>query len=161
VKRAAALALLVVLATSACGGSSSAKQPGDDPKDVAVHVLDQIVHNRYTEAWDGLYGADQKVAPRREYVDCESRSPVNATPISVNVVKVEDASVGLGDGTFVDSKAVSLRLGFTGGFKLVHVVHLVADDGAWHWILPSWRYRDYKADRCPTDAGSSPPPSSS
>ena len=136
--RLAALVLLVV-AASACGGSSSAKQPTDDPKDVAVRVLDQIVHNRYTEAWDGLYGVDQKVAPRREYVDCESRSPVNATPTSVNVVKVEDTSVGLGDGTFVDSKAVSLRLGFTGGFMLVHVVHLVAGDGAWHWILPSGR----------------------
>ena len=157
-KRLAILALLVI-AVSACGSSSA--KPADDPKDIAVQVLDQIVHNRYTEAWDGLYGVDQEVAPRREYVDCESRSPVNATPTSVNVVKVEDASVGLGDGTFVDSKAVSLRLGFTGGFKLVHVVHLVADEGAWHWILPSWRYRDYKDDYCPTDAGSSPPPTSS
>jgi len=160
VKRLAALALLMG-AASACGGSSSATQPAGDPKQVAVHVLDQIVHNRYTEAWDGLYAVDQKVAPRGEYVDCESRSPVNATPTSVSVVKVEDASVGLGDGTFVDSKAVSLRLGFTGGFQLVHVVHLVADGGMWHWILPSFRYRDYKADRCPTDVGSSPPPSAS
>jgi hypothetical protein len=75
----------------------------------------------------------------------------------VKVVKVEDASVGLEDGHFVDGKAVSLRLGFDGGFKLVRVVHLIADGGKWHWILPSWRYRDYKADRCPTDAGSSPP----
>ena len=159
-KRLAALALLVV-AASACGGSSGARQPTDDPGKVAMHVLDQIVHNMYTEAWDGLYGADQSVAPRKEYVDCESRSPVVATPTSVSVVNVEDASVGLGDGTFVDSKAVSLRLGFTGGFHLVHVVHLVADGGSWHWILPSWRYRDYKADRCPTDPGSSPPPSPS
>jgi hypothetical protein len=40
-------------------------------------------------------------------------------------------------------------------------VHLVASHGMWKWILPSWRFRDYKADRCPTDAGSSPPPSQS
>ena len=123
-----------------------------------MHVLDQIVNNMYTEAWDGLYGVDQAVAPRTEYVDCESRSPVNAKPLTVKVVKVVDAPVGLGNGRFVDSKAVSLRLGFEGGFTLVHVVHLIADDGKWHWILPSYRYRDYKADRCPTDAGSSPPP---
>jgi hypothetical protein len=160
VKRLLALAL-VALAATACGGSSSAKQPAGDPKLVAVRVLDQIVNNMYTEAWDGLYGADQKVAPRKEYVDCETRSPVIARPTSVSVIQVEDASVGLGDGTFVDSKAVSLRIRFTGGFKLVHVVHLVADAGSWHWILPSWRYRDYKADRCPTDAGSSPPPATS
>ena len=51
--------------------------------------------------------------------------------------------------------------GFTGGFNLTHTVHLVASHGAWKWILPSWRFRDYKADRCPTDGGSSPPPSQS
>ena len=51
--------------------------------------------------------------------------------------------------------------GFEGGFAVTHTVHLVASHGAWKWILPSWRFRDYKADRCPTDAGSSPPPSQS
>jgi hypothetical protein len=152
VKRIAALGLLV-LAASGCGGRG-------DPGKAAVRVVDQIVHNDYTKAWDGLYGVDQKVAPRKEYVDCESRSPVNAVPLELKVVKVADVSVGLGNGRFVDSKAVSLRLDYAdGGF--VHVVHLVADGGKWRWILPSWRYRDYQADRCPTDAGSSPPPTSS
>jgi hypothetical protein len=152
------VALTVGLA--ACGGSSSTV-PKDDPQQAAVKVLDQIVHNRYTEAWDDLHPADQKVAPRAEYVGCESRSPVIAKPRSVTPVGVKSESVGLGDGTFVDSKAVALRLGFAGGFKVTHTVHLVAADGKWKWILPSWRFRDYKADRCPTDAGSSPPPVSS
>jgi hypothetical protein len=160
VTRLAALALVVIVA-SACGSSSNAKQPKDDPKGVAVRVLDQIVHNMYTRAWDGLYGVDQVVAPRTEYVGCESRSPVVAVPESVRVMKVANTSVGIGNGRFVDSKAVSLRINFAGGFHIVHVVHLVADAGQWHWILPSWRYRDYKADRCPTDAGSSPPPTTS
>jgi hypothetical protein len=86
---------------------------------------------------------------------------VIAAPTSVTVTKVADVSVGLGDGKFVDSTAVDLRLGFRGGFHVVHTVHLVAAGGKWKWILPSWRYRDYKADRCPTDAGSSPPPAQS
>ncbi len=126
-----------------------------------MRVLDQIVHNRYTDAWDDLHPTDQQVAPRAEYVDCESRSPVIAAPTSVKVVKVSDESVGLGNGTFVDSTAVALRLGFVGGFHVVHTVHLVASGGDWKWILPSWRYRDYKADRCPTDAGSTPAPTQS
>jgi hypothetical protein len=75
-------------------------------------------------------------------------------------VSVRDESVGLGDGTFVDSKAVALRLGFAGGYRLVHTVHVVASHGKWTWILPGWRFRDYRADRCPTDAGPSPTPSS-
>jgi hypothetical protein len=156
VKRLAALGLATA-ALAGCGGSSSAA-PKDDPRDVAKNVLHLIVNNRYTEAWDDLHPADQEVAPRTEYVGCESRSPVIAQPLSVRVVRVKKESVGLGDGTFRDSTAVDLRLSFAGGFHLVHTVHLLAEGGTWKWILPSWRYRDYKADRCPTDAGSSPPP---
>jgi hypothetical protein len=86
---------------------------------------------------------------------------VIAIPLTVRAVAVKDESIGLGDGTFVQSKAVALRLGFEGGFAVTHTVHLVASHGSWKWILPSWRFRDYKADRCPTDAGSSPAPSQS
>jgi hypothetical protein len=149
----------LALALAACGSSSG--KPSADPAQAAMKVLDQIVHNRYTEAWDDLHPTDQKVAPRTEYVNCESRSPVIAAPTSVKVVKVSEVSVGLGDGKFVDSTAVDLRLNFTGGFHVVHTVHLVASGGRWKWILPSWRYRDYKADKCPTDAGSTPPPTQS
>lgn len=156
-KRVALLALAAVLAAG-CGSSA---KPSEDPGAAAQRVLDLIVHNRYTEAWDELHPTDKAVAPREEYVGCESRSPVPATPNSVKVVKVHDESVGLGDGKFVESTGVDLKLGFRGGFHLVHTVHLVASHGKWTWILPSWRYRDYKADRCPTDAGSSPPASSS
>ena len=83
-----------------------------------------------------------------------------AQPVSVRVVSVNEESVGLGDGKFIESTAVSVRMRFAGGsqFTLVHSVHLVAEDGKWKWILPSWRYRDYRADKCPTDAGSAPPP---
>ena len=151
--------VLAALALAGCGSSSST--PKDDPKDAALKVLDQIVHNHYTEAWDDLHPKDQAVAPRDEYVNCESRSPVIAVPRSVKAVAVTDESIGLGDGSFVESKAVAVRLGFAGGFSVTHTVHLVASHGAWKWILPSWRFRDYKADRCPTDAGSSPPPSQS
>ncbi|HEY8406603.1 MAG TPA: hypothetical protein VIK66_01370 [Gaiellaceae bacterium] len=154
------LAAFAAVAITGCGASSSGT-PKDDPKQAAVKVLNQIVHNHYTEAWDDLHPTDQAVAPRDEYVNCESRSPVIAVPLTVRALRVKDESIGLGDGTFVDSKAVALRLGFEGGFAVTHTVHLVASHGSWKWILPSWRFRDYKADRCPTDAGSSPPPSQS
>ena len=47
---------------------------------------------------------DQDVAPRGEYVDCETRSPVIARPRGVKVAKVTDESFGIGDGTFVESE---------------------------------------------------------
>jgi hypothetical protein len=157
VRRAAAAAALALVAAG-CGSASSA--PSQDPKNAALGVVDTIVHNRYARAWDDLHPADREVAPRDEYVACESRSPVIAVPRTTKALSVKDESVGLGNGRFVDSKAVAVKLGFAGGFSVTHTVHLVADGGKWTWILPSWRYRDYRGDRCPTDAGSTPPPNS-
>ena len=74
---------------------------------------------------------------------------------------VNDESVALGNGRFVDSKAVGVRLGFKDNLTLTHTVHVVSLEGRWRWILPSARFRDYKADRCPLDAGSAPPPQTS
>ncbi len=155
------LLLLVAVVVLAGCGSSAARPPQDDPGAFAVKVVDQITHNRYTTAWIDLHPTDQKVAPSGEYVQCEQRTPVLTAPLSAKVVSISDESVGIGDGTFVQSKAVHVRLGFAGGFHLVHTVHVVAAEGKWKWILPSWRFRDYRADKCPGDAGSSPPPSAS
>jgi hypothetical protein len=156
-KAAALLAVVALAAGAGCG----AGRPKDDPSAFALRILDLIVHNHYSQAWDDLHPVDQKVAPFGEYVGCEARSPVIASPRTVKVLRVNDESVGLGDGTFVKSKAVDVRLGFRGGFHVVHTVHVVANGGKWKWILPSWRFRDYRADRCPTDPGSSPPPQQS
>jgi hypothetical protein len=150
------LLLLAVLAVAGCG--SSAAQPKDDPSGFAVKVLGLIVHNQYTDAWGDLHPVDQDVAPLAEYVQCETRSPVLAMPRTTKVLEVTDESIGLGDGSFVQSKAVAVQLGFAGGFQLVHTVHVVAENGKWTWILPAWRFRDYKADKCPVDAGPSPAP---
>ena len=152
----AAATLVALLALAGCGGSS---QPKDDPAKFAVAVVDQITHNRYSQVWDDLHPKDQAVAPFAEYVQCETRNPVITAPRSVKVKSVVDESVVLGDGSIVKSKAVDVRLGFTGGFHVTHTVHVVASHGKWKYILPSWRFRDYKADKCPTDAGSSAPPS--
>jgi hypothetical protein len=149
--------VLVALVMAGCGATKAA-QPKDDPGVFATKVVDLIVHNQYSAAWGDLHSVDKQVAPSGEYVGCEIRNPVIAVPRTVKVLSVKDESVGIGDGTFVDSKAVAVRLGFAGSFKVTHTVHVVADHGKWTWILPAWRYRDYKGDTCPTDAGSSPPP---
>jgi hypothetical protein len=155
------IALIVAVAAllAGCGGTSSST-PSDDPGAFAVSVVKLIVGNHYTRAWQDMHSADQKVAPLDEYVSCESRSPVLTAPASVKVVKVTEESVGLGNGQFVASKAVDVRMVFPGQNVLTHTVHVVAESGHWKWILPSWRFRDYRGDKCPTDAGSAPPPAS-
>jgi len=152
------LAFAIVLAAVLVAGCGAAKRPKDDPGAFATKVVDLIVHNKYSDAWGDLHPVDQQVAPSSEYVGCETRNPVIAVPRTMKVLGVKDESIGIGDGTFVDSKAVAVRLGFAGNFKVTHTVHVVANDGEWTWILPAWRYHDYKSDTCPTDAGSPPPP---
>jgi len=154
-------ALLLAAAALLAGCSSSSSAPKADPGVFAVNVVKLITGNSYARAWQDMHPVDQKVAPLQEYITCESRSPVLTAPSSVRVVKVANESVGLGDGSFVPSKAVDVRMTFPGQqHVLVHTVHVVASGGHWKWILPSWRFRDYRADKCPTDAGSAPPPSS-
>ena len=153
-----ALPLLAVVLVAGCGSNS---KPKGDPGVFATKVVELIVHNKYSAVWDDLHSVDQAVAPFSEYVGCETRNPVIAVPRTIKVLSVTDESVGIGNGKFVDSKAVDVRLGFAGSFKVTHTVHVVADHGKWRWILPAWRYRDYKADTCPTDAGSAPSPAQS
>ena len=155
-KLTAALLALAALAAAGCGSKDA--RPKESPRVAALRVVDRIVNNRYAQAWGDLHSVDQKVAPLAEYVGCETQSPVIASPLAVKVVSVNDESVGLGDGKFIDSTSVDVKMTFAGKFNLVHSVHLVSEDGKWKWILPSWRYRDYRADRCPTDPGSSAPP---
>lgn len=147
--------LLAVVAFTGCGSSNA--QPKDDPGAFAVKIVGQIVHNNYSTAWADLHPLDQKVAPYTEYVQCEERSPVIAAPSTVHVVSVGAESVAIGDGSFVESKAVHVRLGFAGGFHVVQTVHLVAERGKWKWVLPPARFRDYQAHKCPVDADSPPP----
>jgi hypothetical protein len=152
---------LAALVLAGCGGTSAAKkQPSDDPGAFAVGVVKLIVANHYARAWQDLHPVDQEAAPLDEYVSCESRSPVLTAPTSMRVVGITDESVGLGNGRFVPSKAVRVRMVFPGPNVIVHTVHVVASGGQWRWILPSWRFRDYRANTCPTDAGSAPPPAS-
>jgi hypothetical protein len=160
-RRAVLLAAALLGGALLVTGCGSDGKPKADPRPAAARVVDLIVHNKYSASWDDLYSADQKVAPFSEYVACETRNPVISVPRSVKVLSVNDESVGIGDGKFADSKAVDVRLNFAGGFHVVHTVHLVGEHGKWKYILPSWRFRDYRADKCPSDAGSSPPPSPS
>jgi hypothetical protein len=131
--------VLLAVAAAGCGGTNV---PKGDPGVFASKVIGLIVHNKYSTVWDDLHPVDQKVAPFAEYVGCETRNPVIAVPRTVKVLSVNDESVGIGDGRFVASKAVDVRLGFAGGFKVTHTVHVVADHGKWKRIIPSWRYRD-------------------
>ena len=155
-RAAAACAAAVMLVATGCGASHSST-PTADPKQVAVKVLGQIVHNRYTQAWDSLHPSDQDVAPRVEYVSCETRSPVIAVPTSVKVRR-RSQRVGRDRRRLVSSRAPQSTCGSASPAASTSSTPCTWSrrTASGRWILPPTRYRDYKADRCPTDAGSTP-----
>ncbi len=136
-----------VLVAAGCGGGSAAPSQRD-PGAFAVTVVQRIAHNRYRDAWSDLITADRKIAPRDRYVSCESRDPVTAAPKSIEVLGSHEESVAVGNGMFVASTAVRLRLHF-GGSALTKTVHVVNEGGRWRWILPALRYRQYQGSACP------------
>lgn len=149
--RVASVTLLLVLVGAGCGSS----RPSADPGAFATRITRLILANRYAEAWRDLHPTDQAVAPLAEYQGCEIRSPIVLKPTSVEALSVTSESVGLGNGRFVSSEAVHVRIAF-GAQHVVHTVHLVALGGKWKWVLPSWRFRDYRADKCPAATSAVP-----
>ena len=135
----AAVALLAgCRRVAGCGGSGSSA-PKDDPGAFASKVVSLIMHNRVRAGRGATcISMDQASRRSREYVGCETRSPVIAVPRGVKVLK-RDRRVGRASATARSStrKAVAVRLAFAGAFKVTHTVHLVAEDGRWKWILPS------------------------
>jgi hypothetical protein len=158
-----AAAIAAVLIGTRSGDEAAAKDPAADPRAFAVDVVRLIVRNRYGEAWGALHPVDRQVASKGEYIACENRSRFTATFVRARVAHVADEAVGLGDGRFVASKAVDVLITLAeegvAPFVVRHTMHVVPSGSKWTWILPSWRYVDFRANRCPT-APHAPSPTS-
>ena len=155
-----AVAIAAIVAATGSRGDAQAR-PAGDPADFAVNVVRLIVENRYGEAWADLHSVDRRVAARADYVDCENRTRFTSEFVRARTATVRDEAIGLGNGRFVESKAIdvliTLRDDGVAPFVVRHTMHVVADGGRWTWILPPWRYRDFRAGRCPTAPGAPSP----
>ena len=90
--------LLAALAALALTGCGSVVEPAEGRSEIsAVKVVDQIVHNHYSKAWNDLHPTDQAVAPRGEYVTAEPVAGARGRR-DRRAVGVKDESVGIGDG---------------------------------------------------------------
>ena len=160
---AVAVAIAGALVATRSGGDAAAKEPTADPSAFAVDVVRLIIQNRYGEAWGALHPVDRRVASRAEYVGCENRSRFTAKFVRARVAHIADEAVGLGNGRFVRSKAIDVLITLeedgVAPFVVRHTMHLVPSGSKWTWILPSWRYVDFRANRCPTAPHAPSPPS--
>jgi hypothetical protein len=128
--------------------------PSDDPGRFVSRIVTLVLADDYEAAWASLYPAHQRVAPRREYVACELRTPVGASLRSIDVLRVADRSLHVpGEQGRVAAKAVTLRitleneaLGEDEVFS--HTFNAVAVDSHWFWILTPDRFRLYRTNGC-------------
>jgi len=138
---------------------ASAATPAASPVAFLEQLIAQVVDNDYGLAWRTLHPAHQLVAPLREYVRCEERSPIPGRLTAIDVVGVRDERLRIAGAAPVAAKAVSLRITIsdlaTGRREAIATTfHAVALDGRWRWVMPQRRYALYRADAC--DAGGPP-----
>ena len=141
--------------------AASQAMPQASPVAFLEQVIAQVVDNDYGRAWQTLHPAHQRVAPLREYVRCEERSPIPGRLSGIQIDGVRDEQLRIAGAAPVDAKAVSLRITLrnlaTGQREAVPAtLHAVAVEGKWRWILPQRRYALYQANACgaggpPTD----------
>jgi hypothetical protein len=153
-----ALAFVAAAVTAAALVSLTRSDAGarGDPAAFVSRIVALVVADDYGAAWGSLYPAHQLVAPRREYVDCELRSPVGASIRSIDVLRVADRSVRIpGESERVDAKAVTLRVHIVNTAQRTrdafrHTFNAVPVGSHWAWILTPSRYELYRTDACGT-----------
>ncbi len=72
-----AAALLWVGPPAAGAPRSVQAVPRSDPAAFLTRIVGLVVENDYAHAWNTLHPAHKRVAPRREYVDCELQTPLS------------------------------------------------------------------------------------
>lgn len=147
----AVLAASAAVAAAGCGGSNT---PEQQPVEFLEALFGQLYRGEHAAAWESLYGAHQHVVTRRRYVTCERNAPDfpgQFEGVEVLRTREEDWQVPGDDGKR-ESTAVTYRITVSLGGdpeRITGTGHLLAEDGAWRWILNDRDFKAYQAGRCP------------
>jgi len=141
-------------AAAPAGTDAFEASPRGDPGAFVTRIVGYVVKDDYTHAWNYLYPAHQRVAPRHKYVACELQSPLGWILRSVEVLGVADRRLRIpGQTKRVAGKVVTLRIAYEdpalqteGAF--VQSFRAVPAGSRWAWILTPERYALYRADAC-------------
>jgi hypothetical protein len=151
---------LVALVSGLCAAAAfGGRQGADDTSNTeaarfAARTMRLLAENRYSVAWRSLHPEHQQVATRAEYVACERTSLVPGHVTSLRVGRVTDERIAVaGMRRETASKAVAVRIVIADGLVpegviVEDVVHVIAVDGGWAWILPLARYEAYRTGAC-------------
>lgn len=154
------LPLVTAIAAAACALAGADAGRADPPLSNAsaarfflAEVADKV-HGDWEQAWESLYPAHQRVAPRAVFVPCEQALPFAAPLESLRIVRVRAAAVRVPGAArpipgVAVTAAVELRwFGPRDPIVFRHAFHLVPVDGRWTWLLSPARYRLYAHGGC-------------
>ncbi len=142
----ASFALVAVLTTAACGGTTSAAQRSVKSADAFVREITvEFSRGQSGRLWDQLLPSDQHLVTRARFVECQANAGWGLK--SLKVLDNYDDSVAIGAKT-VGSKAVTLRVTSDDGVTTA-TMHAVPVSGGWRWILQASDRQAYVAGKCP------------
>jgi hypothetical protein len=150
------VAVGVGVAVWAVGRDDGTKQPTADPVVFLRGIVRHIADNDYDGVWPSLHPAQQRVATRAVYVNCEALTPIPGHLDWIRLVRAKDERITVpGDHGLVPSKAVTFRVKLSEpvldeSVVVTQTVHAVAVDGEWRWILSPKRFGIYRSRSCPT-----------
>ena len=132
----------------------SRARPADDPVVFLRGVVTKIAANDYGAVWQTLHPAQQRVATRQVYVQCEQLSPIPGHLDSIRLVKAASERIAIaGDDGKVESEAATFRVtisepALNDEVVVPMTVHAVAVKGQWRWILSPKRFELYRSKSC-------------
>lgn len=156
----AASAVGLVLALAGCGRTTdptpvASASPAEGAGLFYTSLIREKATGQYELAWASLHPFHQRVAPRKEYVQCENQTAFPGRLLDVSVLRVTDEPVQIaGEDHTVASKAVTLKVsvdypGLPRPVVVKDTYHAISVEGQWTWILTRENFALYRAGRCP------------
>jgi hypothetical protein len=147
--RRLAAGLLLAAAVGGCGGGPA--EPREDPGVAMTRVIRLELAGKLERSWHLLIREQRRVVDLRLYEQCTVGQPV--TDAKVVILGISDATVNIAALGITKTKAVRWRLttnevGF-GRVTVSHTGHLIAQDGAWHWVLSHESLAQLRSGNCP------------
>jgi hypothetical protein len=133
VRRAVALALLLVVAAG-CGGGGT---PKGSVGVFMTRVLRDEIHGQWAQQWTLLNPAHQKLITQAEYVQCSRRmgTDIGTAKETFHVLAVQDDPIHVQGVSQRTAKLVTISFKSPGEQALTYRLHAVADGSRWTWIL--------------------------
>jgi hypothetical protein len=139
--------VVVVLATTACGGTGAIAGSGgqESAKAFVQRITTEFSRGQSGRLWDELAPADQAIVSRARYTACEGNEGFTLRAVKVLDSYSERVEV---DGASEHSDAVTLQVTSDTGVTTA-TLHAVPISGRLRWILSSADRAAFSSGKCP------------